>query len=90
MAVKTEELEDVDISDLFKNKLVVFNDDHNQIDWVIAAFMTVLGMTAPQAEQCTWIIHHKGKYAVKEGSRKSLEPYATALSENWDLTVEIQ
>jgi ATP-dependent Clp protease adaptor protein ClpS len=42
-----------------------------------------------QAEQCAWIIHTKGKYAVKHGSLEELLPINEALGAN-DLTTEIQ
>jgi ATP-dependent Clp protease adaptor protein ClpS len=48
-------------------KLVVYNDDINTFDWVIDTLMTVCRHTNEQAEQCTLIIHYKGKCAVKEG-----------------------
>jgi ATP-dependent Clp protease adaptor protein ClpS len=48
-------------------KLVVYNDDINTFDWVIDTLMTVCRHTNEQAEQCTLIIHYKGKCSVKEG-----------------------
>ncbi|MFI5206177.1 MAG: ATP-dependent Clp protease adaptor ClpS [Candidatus Paceibacterales bacterium] len=41
-----------------------------------------------QAEQCTYLVHHKGKCSVKKGSYKVLEPMCTALLER-GLTAEI-
>jgi ATP-dependent Clp protease adaptor protein ClpS len=48
-------------------KLVVFNDDINTFDFVIKTLMEVCGHSHEQAEQCTTIIHYKGKCAVKTG-----------------------
>lgn len=48
-------------------KLVVFNDDVNTFDHVIEVLRDVCGHTLEQAEQCTLIIHYKGKCTVKEG-----------------------
>jgi ATP-dependent Clp protease adaptor protein ClpS len=48
-------------------KLVVYNDDINTFDWVIDTLITVCRHSNEQAEQCTLIIHFKGKCAVKEG-----------------------
>jgi ATP-dependent Clp protease adaptor protein ClpS len=70
-------------------KIVVFNDDVNTFDWVIESLMEVCAHTHDQAEQCAWIIHYKGKYAVKHGSFEELEPMASELG-NRGLTVEIQ
>lgn len=48
--------------------LVVFNDDVNTFDFVIQVLQDVCGHTPEQAEQCTLLIHFKGKCAVKSGS----------------------
>ncbi len=52
--------------------LVVFNDDVNTFDWVIETLMTVCEHAPEQAEQCTLIIHFKGKCSVKQGEFDSL------------------
>jgi ATP-dependent Clp protease adaptor protein ClpS len=54
--------------------LVVFNDDVNTFDWVINTLMEVCNHTPEQAEQCTIIIHFKGKCSVKEGEWDALVP----------------
>lgn len=48
-------------------RLVVYNDDVNTFDWVIDTLIDVCRHTSDQAEQCTLIIHYKGKWSVKEG-----------------------
>ncbi len=52
--------------------LVVFNDDINTFDWVIETLIEVCGHTPHQAEQCTIIIHFKGKCSVKDGTYEEL------------------
>lgn len=52
--------------------LVVFNDDINTFDWVIETLIDVCGHTPQQAEQCTIIIHFKGKCSVKDGAYEEL------------------
>lgn len=52
--------------------LVVFNDDVNTFDWVIETLIEVCGHTPHQAEQCTIIIHFKGKCSVKDGGYEEL------------------
>ena len=42
-----------------------------------------------QAEQCTFLIHYKGKCSVKKGSYEALEPMCTALLER-GITAEIE
>jgi len=48
-------------------RLIIYNDDVNTFDWVIDTLMEVCRHTNEQAEQCTLIIHYKGKCSVKEG-----------------------
>ena len=59
--------------------LVVYNDDINTFDHVITTLMTVCGHQPEQAEQCTLLIHYKGKCAVKVGTYEELEPMCTAI-----------
>ncbi|MFM7729369.1 MAG: ATP-dependent Clp protease adaptor ClpS, partial [Flavobacteriales bacterium] len=55
-------------------KLVLFNDEVNTFDFVIEALVEVCGHELLQAEQCTVIVHYKGKCAVKNGTWEELEP----------------
>jgi ATP-dependent Clp protease adaptor protein ClpS len=70
-------MEAVETTDLVD--LVVFNDDINTFEHVINTLIKVCEHTPEQAEQCTLLIHHKGKCAVKSGSVDFLTPYRTAI-----------
>jgi ATP-dependent Clp protease adaptor protein ClpS len=70
--VLQEVKEDILSSDV--KDLVVFNDDYNTFDHVINTLMKVCKHTPHQAEQCTWIIHYKGKCAVRKGTFEELKP----------------
>ena len=59
--------------------LVVYNDEINTFDHVIKTLMDVCGHQPEQAEQCTVLIHHKGKCSVKNGTYEELEPMCTAI-----------
>jgi ATP-dependent Clp protease adaptor protein ClpS len=48
--------------------LVVFNDDVNTFEHVIQTLIEVCNHDPQQAEQCTWLIHYKGKCTVKHGA----------------------
>lgn len=61
--------------------LIIYNDDYNTFDYVIESLVKVCKHEVIQAEQCTWIIHYKGKCAVKKGSFDVLRPMRQALSE---------
>ncbi len=86
---EVDELEEIDISDILGQKLVLFNDPVNSFEHVVGALCRHLKFTENQAHQCALIAHTKGKYAIKEGTYESLEPIQEVLS-NEGLTVEIQ
>ena len=73
---EVEELLD-DVS--FSRKLIVHNDDVNTFDWVIESLVEICRHSYEQAEQCAYIIHFNGKYAVKTGSQTELKPMKDAL-----------
>lgn len=55
-------------------KLVLWNDDINTFDFVIESLIEICGHTLEQAEQCTILVHYKGKCTVKTGSMELLKP----------------
>lgn len=61
--------------------LMVFNDDFNTFDHVIETLIRVCKHTPEQAEQCTLLIHFKGKCAVKNGDFDELKPMKEAICE---------
>jgi ATP-dependent Clp protease adaptor protein ClpS len=78
--------EEVAIED---KQIIIYNDDFNTFDFVINALIKVCKHDPLQAEQCTLLIHYKGKCSVKKGSYEVLEPMCTALLER-GLTAEIE
>jgi ATP-dependent Clp protease adaptor protein ClpS len=76
-----ESQEDLALLTETSHKIIVWNDDVNTFDWVIDSLMDICCHTRTQAEQCALIIHHAGKYAVKEGDFEVLRPQAEALIE---------
>jgi ATP-dependent Clp protease adaptor protein ClpS len=73
----TEVLEEV----ISPFSLVVWNDEVNTFEWVIETLVEVCGHNFEQAEQCALFIHHKGKYAVKNGEYDTLKPMCDAITE---------
>jgi len=53
--------------------LVLHNDEVHTFDFVIDALIDICQHDTLQAEQCTMIIHFKGKCSVKEGSFEQLK-----------------
>lgn len=70
-------------------QLVVYNDDFNTFDHVIESLIKICKHDPIQAEQCTFLIHYKGKCSVKKGSYEALEPMCTALLER-GISAEIE
>lgn len=77
--IETVELSDTSVEDLLDSRLIVYNDDVNSFQWVIECLCKYCGHTTEQAEQCSYIIHHKGKCDVKKGSKEILRPMKEAL-----------
>jgi ATP-dependent Clp protease adaptor protein ClpS len=61
--------------------LIVWNDEINTFEWVIETLVEICGHTHEQAEQCAYIIHFHGKYAVKQGGYETLKPMREAITE---------
>ena len=86
------ELEEVlleNVATVDSKKIVLFNDEFNTVDFVIQSLIELCGHEPMQAEQCTLLVHYKGKCDVKEGEYTKLEPICTALLDR-GLTAEIQ
>lgn len=73
----------VDTANFDKQKriMVLYNDDVNTFDYVIDSLIRICKHSVIQAEQCTWLVHHKGKCEIKSGSYEFLQPMCTALVE---------
>ena len=70
--------------------LIVWNDEVNTFEWVIETLVEVCRHSYEQAEQCAYIIHHQGKYAVKKGSYDDLKPQCDAITERGiNATIEV-
>ena len=62
-----------------ENEIILYNDDVNTFDHVIKTLISVCDHTLEQAEQCSLIVHYKGKCSVKTGSYSDLKPMCTEL-----------
>ncbi len=69
-------------------KLVLHNDDIHTFDYVIDSLIEICKHTLEQAEQCTILVHFKGKCTVKTGSMDVLKPMHEKLISR-ELTSEI-
>jgi ATP-dependent Clp protease adaptor protein ClpS len=61
------------------HELVVHNDDFNTFDFVIKTLIEVCMHSPEQAEQCTFIIHYKGRCTVKTDEYITLKPMCTEI-----------
>jgi ATP-dependent Clp protease adaptor protein ClpS len=65
--------------DSTSRKLILFNDDFHSFDFVIETLIEVCELDPITAEQCTMIVHYKGRCDVKSGSQDYLLPYRNGL-----------
>lgn len=70
------------------NEIVLYNDEVNTFDYVIETLINACDHTPEQAEQCSIIVHYKGKCTVKTGAYDDLKPRCTMLL-NAGLSAEI-
>lgn len=83
MSTKEEVLEKVvtDTKRKKENEIILYNDDHNTFDHVIETLIYVCDHTPEQAEQCSILVHYKGKCTVKTGPYRDLKPRCSKLLE---------
>ena len=81
MSTKEKQLEDLLLAEDLdrENQIVLYNDDVNTFDHVIDTLIYACEHTPEQAEQCSIIVHYKGKCTVKTGSFPDLEPRCSML-----------
>ncbi len=72
-----------------ERNLVLYNDDYNTFDFVIDTLIEVCDHDPITAEQCTVLVHHKGKCTVKSGVLEELKPIRKEMT-NRGLTVSIK
>jgi ATP-dependent Clp protease adaptor protein ClpS len=81
MSTKEEVLEEVK-TETKKQKnyeIVLFNDEVNTFDHVIETLIYACEHTPEQAEQCSILVHYKGKCTVKTGAYRELKPRCSKL-----------
>lgn len=69
----------VDEQEAHLHEIVLYNDDVNTFDHVIDMLVLACDHTPEQAEQCSIIVHYKGKCAVKTGEYDDLKPRCSKL-----------
>jgi len=85
---KVQEKVDVLEQEVNQHEIVLFNDDIHTFDFVIDSLIDVCKHTSEQAEQCTYLVHYKGKCSVKTGELDELKPCCTQLL-NLGLSAEL-
>ena len=59
--------------------LILHNDEYHTFDYVIETLVEICEMDTEQAEQCTYLVHYKGKYDIKKGTVSYLKPFKEGL-----------
>jgi ATP-dependent Clp protease adaptor protein ClpS len=62
------------------SSLILYNDNFNTFDHVIKSLVEVCEHDFIQAEQCALIVHFRGSYEVKTGSKEILNAMRRALN----------
>ncbi len=83
MSTQEQVLEEVEVTTKEKNnnEIVLYNDDVNTFDHVIDMLIYACDHTPEQAEQCSILVHYKGKCTVKTGDIKDLKPRCSKLQQ---------
>ncbi len=83
MNTKEKIQEELDILEMTtpQHEIILHNDDVNTFDFVIESLIDVCEHTLEQAEQCTVLVHYKGKCTVKSGEYDDLKPKCSKLQE---------
>ena len=83
MSSKEQIKEAVEISEFRDkfNEIVLFNDDVNTFEHVIETLVATCNHSYVQAEQCSILVHYKGKCTVKTGPYSDLKPRCSKLLE---------
>ena len=79
MSTETLYEEEVVETKVAEHNLIVFNDDVNTFDHVIESLIKVCKHDPVQAEQCTMLVHYRGKCDVKSGEFDALASMCTSL-----------
>jgi ATP-dependent Clp protease adaptor protein ClpS len=78
----SESFELNEVADRIRERnLILHNDEVNTFDHVIDSLMDICEHDFVQAEQCTFIVHYKGKCDVKKGSYDLLKSMKEGLIE---------
>jgi len=83
MGTKEKIQEDISVAEKEsnQNEIVLYNDNVNTFDHVINMLIYACDHTPEQAEQCSIIVHYKGKCTVKTGDFDELKPRCSILLE---------
>lgn len=72
---ETLELTEEEIDETVERELVLFNDDHNDMDYVTALLVRVCEITEERAERIMIEAHRNGKATIMTGTFNELKPY---------------
>jgi len=79
---QTKYQEEVELVIELESQIILHDDDVNTFDWVIDCLQKYCNHSDIQAEQCAWVVHTKGKCAVKSGEIHKLFGICQALCDS--------
>lgn len=86
--VELEAVEKVSYDEMFR--VVVWDDNVNEFDYVIQVFVKYFNLTTENAFEKTWQVHHYGKATLDQGSRTEMEIHAMILEKKYGLTATVE
>lgn len=78
--IKEQELTELDELLSQPYAVIVWNDDVNTFEFVTECLVKYAEHEVEQAEQCTFLIHFKGKCDVKRGDKEKMQKIYNKLS----------
>lgn len=75
---------------IITHKAILYNDDNNTFDYVVACLIKFCGHTLIQAEQCALIAHNKGECQIASGTFDEIYTLINTFHELVDITCAIE
>lgn len=69
------QLTEEEIDETIERELVLFNDDHNDMDYVTHLIMRVCKLSLEEAERIMLEAHQEGKATIMTGTFNELKPF---------------
>jgi len=92
---EVEESTDIKIIEPKKYKVILFNDNHTTVEFVIALLLTIFRHSESSAYEITMKVHNEGKgvagvYTHEVAEQKSIDCIESARKQGFPLVVKVE